>query len=153
MTSFGSDIVLWTIPEKFFISSEDYPSKLLVIDRSVSQLFIEFVDVNNRPISVSVDIYNYRVTSQATVEPYKHQIPSIVGRKSIAGLLGVINLVSGPHLVVAQSKIKIGHLTAYNHIIWRLDGVSVLPFARSNSHLRNEQNEAANEQRKMVSFI
>ena len=33
MTSFGSDIILWTIPEKFFISSEDYPSKLLIIDR------------------------------------------------------------------------------------------------------------------------
>ena len=50
MTSFGSDIVLWTIPEKFFISSEDYPSKLLVIDRSVSQVCMylsNFVDVSN----------------------------------------------------------------------------------------------------------
>ena len=60
--------------------------------------------------------------------------------------------MSGPHLVVAQSKIKVGHLTAYNHIVWRLDGVSVLPFSRSDSHLRNEQNEAADEQRKMVNF-
>ena len=68
-TSIGSDIVLWTIPEKFFISSEDFPSKILIIDR---------------------------VTGQARVESYKHQIPSIVGRKSIAGLIGVINLVSGP---------------------------------------------------------
>ena len=68
-TSVGSDIVLWIIPEKFFISSEDYPSKILIIDR---------------------------VTGQASVESYKHQIPSIVGRKSIAGLIGVINLVSGP---------------------------------------------------------
>ena len=41
-------------------------------------------------------ILPFRVTGQATVEPYRHQIPSIVGRKSIAGVLGVINLVSGP---------------------------------------------------------
>ena len=106
--------------------------------------------LNSKQISIPLAIF--RVTSQAIVEPYKHQIPSIVGRKSIAGLLGVINLVSGPHLVVAQSKIKVGHLTAYNHIVWRLDGVSVLPFSRSDSHLRNEQNEAADEQRKMVNF-
>ena len=122
-SSIGSEFVLWTIPEKFFISSEDYPSKILIIDR---------------------------VTGQATVESYKHQIPSIVGRKTIAGLIGVINLVSGPHLVIASSKLKAGNLTSYNHVVYRLDGVSVLSFARSDLHLRPEQREAAMEQRKMV---
>lgn len=67
--SFGGDMVLYTTPEKFFISSEDYPSRLMIIDR---------------------------VTSQVSVETYKHQIPSIVGRKSICGVIGVITLVSGP---------------------------------------------------------
>ena len=61
-------MVLWTTPDKFYVTSEEHPSRVMLIDR---------------------------VTGQATVEPYRHQIPSIVGRKSITGVLGVINLVSG----------------------------------------------------------
>ena len=105
-------MVLWTTPDKFYVSSEEHPSRLMLIDR---------------------------VTGQATVEPYRHQIPSIVSRKSIAGVLGVINLVSGPHLVIAVSKRKIGHLTSDNHAVWMLDGVSIIPLARSDLHLRPEQ--------------
>ena len=54
------------------------------------------------------------------------------------------------HLVIALSKHKVGNLTSYNHVVWMLDGVSVIPFARSDFHLRPEQREAAIEQRKMV---
>lgn len=68
-STFAGDMVLWTSPEKFYVTSEDYPSRLMIIDR---------------------------VTGQSVVETYKHQIPAIVSRKSIAGVLGVINLVSGP---------------------------------------------------------
>jgi len=120
---FGGDMVLWTTPDKFYVSSEESPSRLMLIDR---------------------------VTGQATVEPYRHQIPSIVGRKNIAGVLGIINLVSGPHLVIAVSKRKIGHLTSDNHAIWMLDGVSIVSLARSDLHLRVEQRESVLEQRKMI---
>ena len=40
------------------------------------------------------------------------------------------------HLVIAVSKRKIGHLTSDNHAIWMLDGVSIIPLARSDLHLR-----------------
>ena len=66
--SVNGEIVLWTSPEKFYVTSEDFPAKLLVIDR---------------------------VTGQTKSELYRHQIPSIVTRKAISGIIGVINLVSG----------------------------------------------------------
>ena len=69
MSTGSGEIVLWTSPEKFYVSSEDYPATLMVIDR---------------------------VTGQTCCEAYRHQIPSIVSRKTIVGILGVINLVSGP---------------------------------------------------------
>ncbi len=68
-SAFNGDMVLWTTPDTFYISSEDYPSRLMIIDR---------------------------VTAKACVETFKHQIPAMVGRKSITGVIGVINLVSGP---------------------------------------------------------
>ena len=57
------------------------------------------------------------------------------------------------HLVVALSKKKIGCLTSDNHVIWVLDGVQIIPFTRSEAHIRLEQKETALEQRKMVEDI
>ena len=57
------------------------------------------------------------------------------------------------HLVVALSKKKMGCLTSDNHIIWQLDGVQIIPFARSEAHVRLEQKETAVEQRKMVEDV
>ena len=118
--------MLWTSPEKFYVSSEEVPNRLLIIDR---------------------------ITGLIKSEAYRHQIPSIVQRKSIVGLVGVINLISGPHLVIAVSKARVGVITSDNHVIFRLDGVQVLPFARSEAHIRPEQQETAVEQRKMVEAV
>ena len=57
------------------------------------------------------------------------------------------------HLVVALSKKKMGCLTSDNHIIWQLDGVQIIPFARSEAHVRLVQKETAVEQRKMVEDV
>ncbi len=69
LNSLAGDLVLWTTPERFYVSCEDLPAKILIIDR---------------------------ITNQISVEPYRHQIPAIVGRRAIIGILGLINLVSGP---------------------------------------------------------
>ena len=53
-------------------------------------------------------------------------------------------------MVIAVSKRKIGHLTSDNHVIWMLDGISIIPLARSDLHLRVEQRESVLEQRKMI---
>ena len=34
---FGGDMVLWTTPDKFYISSEESPSRLMLIDRVTGQ--------------------------------------------------------------------------------------------------------------------
>ena len=48
--------------------------------------------------------------------------------------------------MIAVSKRKIGHLTSDNHAVWMLDGVSIIPLARSDLHLRVEQRESVLEQ-------
>ena len=52
--------------------------------------------------------------------------------------------------MLAASKRKIGHLTSDNHVIWMLDGILLMPFARSDHHLRSDQSEIVSEQRKMI---
>ena len=34
---FGGDMVLWTTPDKFYVSSEESPSRLMLIDRVTGQ--------------------------------------------------------------------------------------------------------------------
>ena len=67
--SVNGEVILWTTADKFYVTSEDFPAQILIIDR---------------------------VTGQTKSEGYRHQIPSNVTRKAISGVIGVINLVSGP---------------------------------------------------------
>ena len=67
--SVNGEVILWTTADKFYVTSEDFPAQILIIDR---------------------------VTGQTKSEVYRHQIPSNVTRKAISGVIGVINSVSGP---------------------------------------------------------
>lgn len=122
-SGFAGDLTLWTCPEKFYVSSEDFPGRLLVIDR---------------------------ITHVISAEPNRHQIPALVSRRPISGVLGILNLLSGPHLVVVSKKKRVGSLTSDNHIIWRLEEVSILPYSRSDHHLRLDQRETNQEHLKLV---
>lgn len=63
-------------------------------------------------------------------------------RQSIAGILGILELPSGPHLIVARNKEKIGDITPENHGIYRMVSGEILPFAKSTNHLSGVQLEA-----------
>ena len=93
--------------------------------------------------------------------------PSISSRKSISGVLGWINLVSGPALIVATGKQKVvfelslpflnflywhliyflfqlGDLSSANHGVYQLTSHEILPFARTENHLTTgQQKESA----------
>lgn len=71
-----------------------------------------------------------------------NQIPSIASVRKICGILGVINLVSGYHLVVATHRIAVGFIN--NQVVWRLAGFDIIQYIPSMLHL-NETQKQENE--------
>uniref|UniRef100_A0A183CGD0 Phosphatidylinositol-3-phosphatase SAC1 n=1 Tax=Globodera pallida TaxID=36090 RepID=A0A183CGD0_GLOPA len=60
----------------------------------------------------------------------------------IDGLLGIIQLVSGPYLIVISSSISVGTLNGSE--IYRVTSTELIPFRTSDAHL-NEQERSANQ--------
>eukprot|EP00041_Stephanoeca_diplocostata_P029615 m.880732 g.880732 ORF g.880732 m.880732 type:complete len:319 (+) comp23593_c0_seq11:190-1146(+) len=58
-------------------------------------------------------------------------------RQEIHGLLGVIDLLSGPHLVVITERRRIGKI--YQHMLWEVTDTAILPYARHRRHLADVQ--------------
>jgi hypothetical protein len=56
---------------------------------------------------------------------------------SIFGILGLIPMYSGDHLVVITGRERVGKL--HEHEIWRMTGFKMLPLARSSMHLNEIQ--------------
>jgi hypothetical protein len=61
-------------------------------------------------------------------------------QRSIHGIIGIINLISGPYLIVITSKLRIGDING--HIIYKVQTTDVIPYARNMSHLNQYQVEA-----------
>ena len=51
---------------------------------------------------------NFRITQTISLERNRNQIPmTVCARRSISGILGILELMSGPHLVVITAKSKV----------------------------------------------
>ncbi len=70
--------------------------------------------------------------------------------EELAGILGVADLVSGPYLVVARRRRKLGDLSFRNHGVFELSSADLIPFARSDNHLTARQQQ---ENRTFVSMM
>ncbi|CAF0823074.1 unnamed protein product [Rotaria sp. Silwood1] len=66
-------------------------------------------------------------------------LPNVDGaiRRSIHGIIGIINLISGPYLIVITSKQRIGDING--HAIYKVQTTDIIPFARNMSHLNEYQ--------------
>ena len=58
-------------------------------------------------------------------------------RRSIHGIVGVIHLISGPHLIVITSKLRVGDVNG--QAIYKVQTTDVIPYARGTSHLNEHQ--------------
>ena len=124
---------LWMAPDKFYVTTDVNSDKMLTIDRTTYAIEL----ISNQSSGTS--------------------IANLVGlggnRRSIVGLLGIIQLVSGPHLIVATKKLKVGHITTENHAIWRLDESVVVPFSKSELHLTAWELKLLQRQKSMISDL
>lgn len=66
-------------------------------------------------------------------------MPNVDGaiQRTIDGIIGVINLISGPHLIVITSKIRIGEINGHN--IYKMQTPELIPYARNMLHLNEHQ--------------
>jgi len=107
------DLLLHISPDKFFIESLTATQVVLVIDR---------------------------ITYELSLQTNNGQIPPIANRKPIAGILGIIPLISGPYLVVVTRKARLGSLQGGE--VWRIVETEIISYARSEHHLTPTQLEA-----------
>jgi hypothetical protein len=66
-------------------------------------------------------------------------LPNVDGaiRRSIHGIIGIINLISGPYLIVITSKVRVGDING--QAIYKVQTTDIIPYARNMSHLTEYQ--------------
>jgi len=113
VSSVYDDLILHISPDKFFLESLTSTQNVLVIDR------------------ISGDI---------GLQANNGQIPPIANRKPIAGILGIISLISGPYLIVVTRKARLGQIGGSE--VWRMVETEIISYARAEHHLTASQLEA-----------
>ncbi|XP_068694937.1 phosphatidylinositol-3-phosphatase SAC1-like isoform X1 [Montipora foliosa] len=78
-----------------------------------------------------------RVTHELSLADNEGQIPPSAESRDIFGILGIINLLAGPYLVVITKKTLVG-LVKGNEV-WKIKGTDVLAFPRATLHLTEKQ--------------
>ncbi|XP_068722474.1 phosphatidylinositol-3-phosphatase SAC1-like isoform X2 [Montipora capricornis] len=78
-----------------------------------------------------------RVTHELSLADNEGQIPPSAESRDIFGILGIINLLAGPYLVVITKKTLVGLIKGNE--VWKIKGTDVLAFPRATLHLTEKQ--------------
>ncbi|CAG9860329.1 unnamed protein product [Phyllotreta striolata] len=105
-----SDLTLYTTPDKFFIEPKA-GEELMVIERNSENIICFKSD-------------------------HRHLIPAANSRKDFCGLIGIIQLLACPYLVVAVQRELVGYIAGC--AVWRLAKAELIPY-RSCAHLSPEK--------------
>jgi len=119
------DLILHISPDKFYFESLTVAQVVLVIDR---------------------------ITYEVSLQTNNGQIPTIASKKPIAGILGIISLISGPYLIVVTRKQRLGTV-AGNGEVWRVVETEIISYARSEHHLTQTQAEANRRYQDMLKQV
>ena len=113
----------------------DNTKEYLIIDRTSEQLELASKNETHSLLDFKNDFF-YQ----------KDSLPNVDGaiQRTIHGIIGVLNLISGPHLIVITSKIRIGEINGHN--IYKVQTTELIPYARNMLHLNEHQvGETINE--------
>ncbi|XP_069676100.1 phosphatidylinositol-3-phosphatase SAC1 [Periplaneta americana] len=105
-----SDFILYITPEKFYIEAIGDGNELLVIDR---------------------------VSQEISLQVNHGQIPQASSSKPICGIVGTVQLLAGPYLVIITKKQKVG--TINGQTIWQVAETEVISYTRTLLHLTEKQ--------------
>ncbi|PNF28790.1 Phosphatidylinositide phosphatase SAC1-A [Cryptotermes secundus] len=104
------DFILYITPEKFYIEALSGGKELLVIDR---------------------------VSQEISLQVNHSQIPQASSTKPICGIVGTLQLLAGPYLVIITKKHKVG--TINGQTIWQVAETDVISYKRTLLHLTQKQ--------------
>jgi hypothetical protein len=91
-------------------------------------------------------IFKFKVNFQCQWSIVTRTLPTVVDilpnvdgatRQPIHGIIGIINLIAGPYLIVITSKIRVGDINGKT--IYKVQATDVIPYARNMSHLNEYQ--------------
>ncbi|CAN7992069.1 unnamed protein product [Ixodes hexagonus] len=102
-------LILYSTAEKYIIEPANVSEKSLIIDRV------------SREVTLSA----------------KPDIPPNAVSKVIYGIVGVINLLAGPYLIVIVDRRRVGEING--QVIWRIKATEAYSYTRTSLHLTEEQ--------------
>ncbi|KAF8781883.1 phosphatidylinositol-3-phosphatase SAC1-like [Argiope bruennichi] len=118
------NLILYITPEKFLIEPVGNFDELLIIDRT------------SREISLQHN---------------QGQIPPSATSQSICGIMGTLDLIGGPYLIVITKKSSVGSINGQS--IWRIEETDVIPYARTMLHLNEDQVQYNKQYLSMVDAV
>ncbi|XP_025422349.1 phosphatidylinositide phosphatase SAC1 isoform X2 [Sipha flava] len=105
-------------------------------------IFIE--PVQNTNVILNIDRVDFTTQKQTN----KGQIPNESNRQQISGILGIVNLLVGPYIIVIKEKKHIGKING--HDIWQLLETDMIPLPKTKLHLNETQVQMDREYLNMV---
>ena len=117
------DLILHISPDKFYVESLSATNVVLVIDRINYNIGLE---TNNGQIPAIATRWSLRKVVESLSKLFNF-------RKPIAGIVGIISLVSGPYLVVITRKAKLGALLGGQGELWKIVETEIISYARWES--------------------
>uniref|UniRef100_A0A182K2S0 Phosphatidylinositol-3-phosphatase SAC1 n=1 Tax=Anopheles christyi TaxID=43041 RepID=A0A182K2S0_9DIPT len=111
------DMNFYITPDRFFIEPSE-SEQFVIIERLNGAISLHTLESKERP-----PIHGYEL-------------------RKICGVLGIVRLISGLHLVVVTHRIFVGLIN--NEPIWQMAGYDLIPFTPSLTHLsegQKDQNE------------
>ncbi|CAJ0963821.1 unnamed protein product, partial [Mesorhabditis belari] len=108
---------LYILPEKFFIEPRD---------RDGGLASTRYIEIDRISTNIRVRDQNEERIRVADAEI-----------KLIYGVVGTIQLVAGPSLIVINRAKQVGSIMG--HDVWQMEGAEVIPYRRTTAHLTDKQ--------------
>ena len=92
----------------------------------------------------STEVFKLKVSDSSSVclitsLIFEESLPNVdeATQRSIHGIIGILNLIAGPYLLVITSKLRVGDV--HGQPIYKIQTTDMIPYARSLSHLNEYQ--------------
>ncbi|CAF3063626.1 unnamed protein product [Rotaria socialis] len=143
-TSIGNDSAIWSW------SDANKRQQLNIVDNYTLHLLSDYLIIQ----PMVRDTKEYLVIDRTSEEiQILSSLPNVdeAVRRSIHGIIGVINLISGPNLIVITSKQRMGDING--HAIYKVQTTDIIPYARNMSHLNENQKKYNTKYLSMIELV
>lgn len=97
------------------------------------------IDRTHQDIQIQSRTERFVFSIESFERTFSDVLPNVDGavRQTIHGIIGIINLIAGPYLIVITSKVRVGDING--QAIYKVQTTDIIPYARNLSHLNDYQ--------------